>query len=267
LITRFKAVSRVKNVRPSSDGSGNQKVQNAILLSLPAHEFDAILPKLVFVELPKHLLLNEIAEPIEWAYFINSGLASFLNVMADGKSVEVGLTGKEGFVGLPLLAGFSTSPARAVMQVDGSGFRISPADFQDALKACPSLDRNLQRFSQILGMQAMQAAACNRLHEVDQRLARWLLMSQDRLMGDVVPLTQETLANMLGTRRASVTEAAGILQRAGLITYRRGDVKIDDRRGLEGAACECYVAMRRLADKWRSEASSEQEQRSAVKSS
>jgi CRP-like cAMP-binding protein len=257
LITRPKSVSRVKSVRPSSNGSGNQEVQNTILLGLPASEFDALFPKLVFFELPKHLLLNEIAEPIEWAYFINAGLASFLNVMADGKSVEVGLTGKEGFVGVPLLAGFSTSPSRAVMQVDGSGFRISPADLQDALKACPSLNRSLQRFSQILGMQATQVAACNRLHEVDQRLARWLLMSQDRLAGDAVPLTQETLANMLGTRRASVTEAAGILQKAGLITYRRGDVKIDNRRGLEAAACECYVAMKRLADKWRSEANSE----------
>ena len=210
-----------------------------------------------FAELPKHTLLNEIGEHIEWAYFINSGLASFLNVMGDGKSVEVGLTGKEGFVGVPLLAGFSTSPSRVVMQVDGSGFRISAVDFQEVLKACPSLNRSLQRFSQVLGMQATQVAACNRLHEVDQRLARWLLMSQDRLPGDVVPLTQETLANMLGTRRASVTEAAGILQKAGLITYRRGDVKIDNRRGLEAASCECYVAMRRLADKWRSEASSE----------
>ena len=256
MITRCKSASHSKNVAPSSNGSESQKVQNGILLSLAADEFDALFPKLVFVDLPKHALLNEIAEPIEWAYFINRGLASFLNVMTDGKSVEVGLTGKEGFVGLPLLAGFSTSPSRAVMQVDGSAFRISPVDFQVALKAYPSLDRNLQRFSQILGMQAMQAAACNRLHEVDQRLARWLLMSQDRLAGDVVPLTQETLANMLGTRRASVTEAAGILQKAGLITYRRGDVKIDDRGGLEGAACECYNAMRRLAEKWRSEASS-----------
>ena len=102
------------------------------------------------------------------------------------------------------------------------------------------MNRNLARFGQVLGMQATQVAACNRLHEVDQRLARWLLMSQDRLSGDVVPLTQETLAHMLGTRRASVTEAAGILQRAGLITYHRGDVKIDDRRGLEAASCECY---------------------------
>ena len=122
LITLSKSVSRSKNVAPSSNGSNSQKVQNGILLSLAADEFDALFPKLVFVDLPKHALLNEIAEPIEWAYFINSGLASFLNVMADGKSVEVGLTGKEGFVGLPLLAGFSTSPSRAVMQVDGSGF-------------------------------------------------------------------------------------------------------------------------------------------------
>lgn len=257
MITRYKAVSRVKNLRPSSDGTGNQKVQNTILLSLPANEFDTVFPKLAFFELPKHQLLNEIGEPIEWAYFVNDGLASFLNVMADGKSVEVGLTGKEGFVGVPLLAGFSTSPSRAVMQVDGSGFRISPVDLHDALRVCPSLNRTLQRFSQIMGTQAMQVAACNRLHEVDRRLARWLLMSQDRLSGDVVPLTQETLANMLGTRRASVTEAAGILQKAGLITYRRGDVKIDDRRGLEAASCECYVAMKRLAEKWGSETNSE----------
>ncbi len=257
MITRSKAISGLKNVGPSSNGSGSQKVQNTILLSLPAEQFDTLSPKLLFAELPKHTLLNEIGEPIEWAYFINSGLASFLNVMGDGKSVEVGLTGKEGFVGVPLLAGFSTSPSRVVMQVDGSGFRISTVDFQDLLKACPSLNRGLQRFSQVLGMQATQVAACNRLHEVDQRLARWLLMSQDRLAGDVVPLTQETLANMLGTRRASVTEAAGILQKAGLITYRRGDVKIDNRRGLEAASCECYMAMRRLADKWRNEASSE----------
>ena len=236
---------------------GNQEVQNTILLSLPANEFDTVFPRLVFFELPKHVLLNEIAEPIEWAYFVNSGLASFLNVMADGKSVEVGLTGKEGFVGVPLLAGFSTSPSRAVMQVDGSAFRISPVDLQAALEVCPNLNRSLQRFGQVLGMQATQVAACNRLHEVDRRLARWLLMSQDRLSGDVVPLTQETLANMLGTRRASVTEAAGILQRAGLITYRRGDVKIDDRRGLEAASCECYFAMKRLAEKWSGEGNSE----------
>jgi CRP-like cAMP-binding protein len=257
LITRSKSLPRSNNVRPGFNGTGsNEKVQNAILLSLPPDEFDTLLPKLFFGELPKHTFLNEIAEPIEWAYFINSGLASFLNVMADGKSVEVGLTGKEGFVGLPLLAGFSTSPSRALMQVDGSAFRISAVDMQDALKICPSLDRSLQRFSQLLGMQAMQAAACNRLHEVDQRLARWLLMSQDRLLGDVVSLTQETLASMLGTRRASVTEAAGILQKAGLITYRRGDVKIDNRRGLEAAACECYGTMKRLTDKWRIEAAS-----------
>ena len=257
MISRSKVVLRSKNLRPSANGDGDQKVQNTILQSLPANEFEAVYPKLVFFDLPKHALLNEIAEPIEWAYFVNSGLASFLNVMADGKSVEVGLAGKEGFVGVPLLAGFTTSPSRAVMQVDGSALRISPVDLQSALKVCPNLNRSLQRFGQVLGMQATQVAACNRLHEVDQRLARWLLMSQDRLTGDVVPLTQETLANMLGTRRASVTEAAGILQKAGLITYHRGDVKIDDRRGLEAASCECYVAMQRLAEKWRGEGNSE----------
>jgi CRP-like cAMP-binding protein len=253
LIDRAKALAGVKPVRNSFDGTG-RAIENPILLALQSKERDLLFPKMQFLELPKHMLLHEASEPIEYAYFINEGLVSLLTVLADGKSVEVGLCGKEGFVGLPLLAGFTTSPSRVVMQIEGSGFRIRAKDFQSVLRALPKLSRSLQRFSQVLGMQATQIAACNRLHEVDHRLARWLLMSQDRIGGDVVSLTQETLSNMLGTRRASVTVAAGILQRAGFITYRRGDVKIDDRRGLEEHACECYEAMNRLSARWLREA-------------
>src|SRR5467141_1636663 len=119
---------------------------------------------------------------------------------------------------------------------------------------CPTLEKRLHRYSQVLAMQASQVAACNRLHEVDERLARWLLMCQDRIGSDFVPLTQEFLAHMLGTRRASVTVAAGILQKAGLITYQRGRVTVVDRSRLEGAACECYETMGRQSKKWQGDA-------------
>ncbi|MGB8321462.1 MAG: helix-turn-helix domain-containing protein, partial [Candidatus Acidiferrum sp.] len=136
------------------------------------------------------------------------------------------------------------------------GFKISATDLEEVLQNTPALKKNLLRFSQVLAMQATQIAACNRVHEVDKRLARWLLMSQDRVGGNRVSLTQETLANMLGTRRASVTVAAGALQKMGLITYRRGDVKIDNRQGLEEASCECYETMKRQAEKWKREGAS-----------
>jgi CRP-like cAMP-binding protein len=181
---------------------------------------------------------------------MNSGLASILTVMADGKSVEVGLTGKEGFVGIPLLAGFSSSPTRVIIQIEGSAFRMRAARLIELLRTCPKFERRLQQFSQVVTLQASQVAACNRLHEVDERLARWLLMSQDRIGSKLVPLTQEFLAHMLGTRRSSVTVAAGVLQKAGLITYARGRVSIVNREGLEDATCECYRALVDTASRW-----------------
>src|SRR5205814_5198936 len=133
---------------------------------------------------------------------MNSGLASILTVMRGGKNIEVGLVGKEGFVGIPLLVGFSTSPSQAVIQIEGSAFRIGAQDLGQVLSQCPILQKKLQQYSQIFGIQGTQVAACNRLHEVDERLARWLLMSQDRIDSDNIPLTHEFLAHMLGTRRS-----------------------------------------------------------------
>jgi CRP-like cAMP-binding protein len=246
-----KLSARVSGDRPKSS---RDKLRNLILLGLPAKECDAILKNLEFIELPTHFELHEAGEPIKFAYFIESGLASVLTMMVDGKSVEVGLAGKEGFIGLPLLVGFTTSATRVIMQVEGSAYRINAKDFLKLLSTCPTLAKRLSRYSLDLGMQAVHVAACNRLHEVDERLARWLLMSQDRLGGDAVPLTQEFLAHMLGTRRASVTVAAGILQKAGLITYNRGHVTIENRVLLEDAACECYAAMKKQSMKWDQEA-------------
>jgi CRP-like cAMP-binding protein len=237
----------------ASDTNGHGKRENDILSGLPDKDGAGVLAKLEAVDLPTHTILNEAEESIKYGYFITGGLASVLNMLSDGKRVEVGLTGKDGFVGLPLLVGFSTSPTRVVMQIGGSGLRVRAADLLELTCKYPSLEKLLQRYSQELNLQATQVAACNRLHEVDQRLARWLLMCQDRIGGDEVLLTQEFLSHMLGTRRASVTVAAGILQRDGIITYSRGRVKVADRRKLETASCECYEKLVRLSRQWRKE--------------
>src|SRR5205814_7787629 len=162
----------------------------------------------------------------------------------------------EGFIGLQLLVGFRTSPTRAVVQIDGAGFRISAEELTEILRRCPVLEKKLQQYSQIFGIQGTQVAACNRLHEVDERLARWLLMSQDRVGSDIIPLTHEFLAHMLGTLRSSVTVAAGLLSRAGLISYTRGHVKIENRDRLEDAACECYEQIQRYTENWQRESKS-----------
>ncbi len=226
---------------------------NGILRRLPPKELHTIFPKLEFTKLPLHAVLNEAAKPIKYGYFMSSGLASILTVLRHGKIVEVGLTGAEGFVGLPLVAGLKSGAARVIVQIDGSAFRIRAKDLASASENCPELQRSLQRYAQEVAAQAGQIAACNRLHNANQRLARWLLMSQDRLGGDLVRLTQEFLAHMLGMRRASVNVAIGFLQRAGLIKFVRGAVMIQNRPGLEAAACECYAAIMQNRERWQKE--------------
>jgi len=238
----FKAVS--------SDGDGN-RVHNQILLDLPLKESEMLFPKLEFVRLTTHHVLHEPGDTLKSAYFCNSGLVSILSVFPDGKSVEVGLVGKEGFIGIPLVAGFRTTPTQATVQIEGSAFRVDGDTLMPMLRECPKLERRLQQFSQVLGMQVTQIAACNRLHEVTERLARWLLMSADRTGSDSVPLTQELMAQMLGTRRSSVTVSAGMLHKAGLIAHARGEVQIVNRPKLEEAACECYGIMQRQVEEWR----------------
>lgn len=226
---------------------------NGILRRLPRNEFRTIFPRLEFTKLPLHVVLNEAAKPIKYGYFLSGGLASILTVLSHGKIVEVGLTGAEGFVGLPLVAGLKSSASRVIVQVEGDAFRIRAGDLSRAFQDCPVLVRTLHYYAQDIAAQAAQIAACNRLHNANQRLARWLLMSQDRLGGDLVRLTQEFLAHMLGMRRASVTVALGFLQRAGLIKYGRGTVRIQNRPGLEAATCECYAAINQHHKRWQRE--------------
>jgi CRP-like cAMP-binding protein len=233
----------------ATDGD-SRSIQNAILLAVPRRERALVLSKSEFVRLPARTTLVEMSSPIEFCFFLNRGVISIIHVMTDGKSVEVGLTGKEGFVGLPVVVGYSTSPTRAIVQIAADGYKISAQNLRNALRTCPALQASLQRYSQELSVQAIQIAACNRLHEVDERLARWLLMSQDRVGESTFILTQEFISHMLGTRRASVTVAAGMLQKAGLIDYSRGQVTIINRAGLEEASCECYAEINRQIDRW-----------------
>jgi CRP-like cAMP-binding protein len=234
-------LSRLAPLLPGArtDAAG-KAVNNVILLSLPDEEYNLLRPHLEPVELPQHKILHEPAEKIDLAYFLNDGMTSLVAMSVDGRSVEVGITGREGMVGMSLTVGLLRGTFRAIMQMSGSGTRIPAEVFQTILPCCATLRSQLSRFALMQGMQVAQLAACNRLHDIDQRLARWLLMCQDRVDSELLPLTHEFLAQMLGTGRPSVTLAAGALESSGLIENMRGTVKVINRKSLEQAACECY---------------------------
>jgi CRP-like cAMP-binding protein len=225
---------------PGNSDSAGKAVANVILLSLPVKECNLLRPHLEPVELPQHLILHQPGEKIEFAYFLNDGMASLVALSRDGRSVEAGIVGKEGMVGTSLMAGLRRGTCRAIMQTSGTGLRVRSEVFLDVLLRASSLRAELGRFSLMHGMQVAQLTACNRLHEIEQRLARWLLMCQDRLDSPLLPLTHEFIAQTLGAGRPSVSLAAGALEDAGLIENLRGTVKILNRKSLEQAACECY---------------------------
>jgi CRP-like cAMP-binding protein len=222
-----------------SDSEG-KAVSNVILLSLPDEEYNLIRPHLEPADLPQYEILEEPGEKIDYTYFLNTGMVSVVALSQDGRSVEVGIVGKEGMIGTSLMAGLQRGTFRSIVQMAGSGVRLSARVFQDVLECAPTLRAELSRFALMHGMQAAQLAACNRLHEIEQRLSRWLLMCQDRMDSPLLPLTHEFLAQMLGTGRPSVSLAAGALGNAGLIENMRGTVKILNRKSLEQTACECY---------------------------
>jgi CRP-like cAMP-binding protein len=221
-------------------------MNNLLLGSIPDSEYDRIKPHLERLELRQHLILQEPGREIDSAYFLDDGLASLVVLTTDGRSVEVAIVGKEGMVGTSLAVGLRQVPYRVIMQVAGSGLRIAAEVLQQTLGDTPEFQQLLSRYALVQGMQVAQIAACNRLHDIEQRLARWLLMCQDRLGSDLLPITHEFLAQMLGTGRPSVSLAAGMLQRGGLIENLRGSVKILNRKELENAACECYRAIQRF---------------------
>ncbi|HTC62015.1 MAG TPA: Crp/Fnr family transcriptional regulator [Candidatus Saccharimonadales bacterium] len=238
------------SVKRQNAGSGQQSIENEILRGIPTSELDVLLPKMEISAFPARAVLTEAAKPIENCYFLNGGVVSIIHVMTDGRSIEVGLTGSEGFIGLSVIVGCEISLVRSVVQIAATGHRISVENLKSVLQTCPVLERNLHRYSQELSIQTIQIAACNRLHSVDKQLSRWLLMTQDRVGKSSFPLTQDFISHMLGTRRASVSVAASALQKRGLITYTRGQVTIQNRSGLEQASCECYGEINKLLEAW-----------------
>ena len=200
------------------------------------------------VPLPVGTVLAKPGEPPDYAHFMTSGITFVVTYMQDGGAAEVGLIGKEGVVEAMHLLGSANSPTTAFVQVEGSALRISFGEIQNEAYASGPLLRGILEFVQRHNFTLTQIAACNGLHEIEERLARWLLMVEDRVESSSFDLTQEFMASMLSTRRSSVTLAAGRLQQSGLIEYRRGHIRILNREGLQSAACECYPIVRDLVD-------------------
>ncbi len=230
---------RVAQTGQRTNGEGKQ-VSNKVLLATPDNEYELMRADLTYVDLPHHLSLHEPTQNIEFVYFPNRGMVSQVVVTKDGRTVEVGVVGSEGYVGAGLAVGLSRSSVREVIQIAGDGFRMIGSALERILRTAPQLQMILSRHSGLQGMQVAQTAACNRLHDIQQRLSRWLLR--------VLPITHDFIATMMGTDRATVSVAAAVLQKKGIIEYVRGAVKVVNRRKLQNSACECYGVIQQFED-------------------
>jgi CRP-like cAMP-binding protein len=218
--------------------------RNRILDALPREDYDRIAPLLEPVEMRRGATVYHPNQPIDHLYFPTGSMVSLVSQMAGGAEVEVGVAGFEGVVGLPYLMGSETSPHLNIVQLPDGALRARASAVRGEFRRGGALLDVVLRYTQSLLVMSSQTAACNALHTLSERLAKWLLMCQDRTRGDELPLTQEFLSTMLGVRRAGVTEAAIVLQAEGLIKYRRGHITVLDREGLESFACECYPVLK-----------------------
>jgi CRP-like cAMP-binding protein len=214
--------------------------KNRILAAVPREEFDGFFASLRPVSLTLKQVLHEVGSPLDCVYFVEQGVASVLTSMANGSTIEVAMIGREGVVGVAALLGGEASTQHVVVQVPGTALQMNAGKCKEAFEGSAAFRAAVLRFIRGLLDVSAQTAACNRLHSIEQRCARWFLMARDRMDGDVLPMTHEFLASMLGVRRAGVTETVGELHRSGLVRNHRGEVTIVDRDGLEAAACECY---------------------------
>lgn len=221
---------------------------NRLLATLPKNEYQRLLPKLKTVNLVLGEKLYEPGETIKYVYFPNNSIISLISSLSGTAWLEVGMVGNEGMAGLPVFMGVNSSSTRALVQGSGTAMRMSSAAVRTEANRLGSLHRLLHRYSHSLLTQVSQSSACNRFHLVNARLARWLLMTNDRLGVEEFPLTQEFLSNMLGVRREGVSKAAGALQSAKLIRYSRGIITLLDRRGMEAKSCDCYAIIKAESD-------------------
>ena len=222
---------------------------NRLLGLLPPRDYARLRPHLHRISLEYRQSLYRANAPIGFVYFIETGVGSLVNTMANGQAAEVGTIGNEGLVGLPLVFGDDRAPTSVYVQVPGAGLRMKATLFATELARSASMRAVMLRYAHAFFNQVAQSAACNHFHSLEQRCCRWLLMTHDRMQSDEFLLTQEFLAMMLGVRRTGVTAAAGALQRAGLIRYKRGNVTIIDRRGLKRRSCECYGVSKKEFDR------------------
>jgi CRP-like cAMP-binding protein len=218
--------------------------RNHLLAALGRREAATLAGSLEWVSLPRGKVLAQAGQPVEYAYFPLSGMISIVAMMSEGLGAEVATVGNEGMMGLPILFGSGTSPFHVMAQLSGDAMRIPAAGLEVALVGGNRLSELLRTYSQAFFVETAQNAACNTLHSVSRRGARWLLATHDRAEGDSFHLTQEFLAFMLGVARQSVGIAVGDFQDHGLIAYHRGEMQILDRQGLEAASCECYQIVR-----------------------
>lgn len=220
-------------------------LQNQLLAALPPADLARISDKIEAVPMPLGHVLYESGDQLQHVYFPTNSIISLLYVMEDGSSAEIAIVGSEGIVGISLFMGGETTPSRAIVQSAGQAFRVSSKLLKTEFHRAGPLQDVLLRYTQALITQMSQTAVCNRHHSVEQQLCRWLLMSLDRLGSTELSMTQKLIADMLGVRREGVTEAAGKLQKLGLIEYSRGRIVVLDRAGVEKHACECYQVVKR----------------------
>jgi CRP-like cAMP-binding protein len=231
--------------RPLTETSGaDEAPRNRLLGALPPEEFEQIRPKLDCVQVRQRELLFDAESPIRYVYFPETMVVSLVNIFTEGRTVEVGTAGCEGMAGLPIFLGDDASSLRVFAQIAGTASRMEAETFRRLASPPSAFHQVLLRYTQAFLTQVAQTAACNGAHLVDQRCARWLLMTHDRVEGDELSLTHEFLAFMLGVRRAGVTVSLGALENAGLVQQKRGRVRIVDRAGLEKVSCECYRVVR-----------------------
>jgi CRP-like cAMP-binding protein len=222
---------------------------NRFLATLPPHDFSLLAPHLRTIQLERGVLLHDVGEEIEHVYFPHSGMVSLVAVMQSGATVETATIGRAGVINSSAGLGARSTIARAIVQLPGTAAWISASQFQAAAAQSQALRDLIVRYNDVLLSQVQKSVACNALHGLEARLCRWLLQTHDCVDGNIIPLTQEFLGQMLGVRRTTVTIAARLLQSAGLIRYRRGHIQILDRASLEDISCECYAAVRQNADK------------------
>lgn len=219
--------------------------QNYLLAALPTKEFDVLAAHLELVPMPLGEFLYEPGTQLQYAYFPTTAIISLHYVMESGSSAETAGVGHEGVVGISLFMGGDTTPSSAVVQTAGYAYRLDKSLLMKEFNRAGSLQKLLLRYTQALITQMAQTAVCNRHHSVEQQLCRWLLLTLDRLPSNELVMTQELVASMLGVRREGITEAAGKLQHAGIISYRRGHITVLDRSGLEVKTCECYAVVKK----------------------